>query len=49
LRLHEIVRQAAKEKKKRKATKPSQASIEKRLEEKTRRSEIKESRKKPKL
>lgn len=49
LRLNEIVRAAAKERKKRKATKPSKTAVEKRLEEKTIRSEIKESRKKPKL
>lgn len=48
-KLHDIVRAAAKEKKKRKPTKPSKTSVEKRLEEKTLRSEIKEHRKKPKL
>ncbi len=49
LRLHEIVQAAAKEKKKRKATKPSKSAVEKRLEEKTIRGVIKEQRKKPKL
>jgi len=49
LRLNEIVRAAAKERKKRKATKPSKIAVEKRLEEKTMRSTIKENRKKPKL
>ena len=49
LRLHEIVRAAGKERKKRKATKPSKAAVEKRLEEKTIRGVIKEQRRKPKL
>lgn len=45
--LHEVVRKAAQKKKKRTPTKPSKSSIEKRLQEKSRKSEIKVHRKKP--
>lgn len=45
--LHEIVAGAARKKKKRVPTKPSKASVEKRLEKKSRRSEIKAARRKP--
>ena len=48
-RLHEIVNSVAQEKKKRKKTRPSATSVEKRLQEKAQRSDIKEQRKKPKL
>lgn len=45
-RLHDIVRKAATPKKKRKPTAPTAISVEKRLESKTRRSEIKQHRRK---
>jgi ribosome-associated protein len=46
-RLHDIVEKAAVEKKQRKQTKPAKAAIEKRLEQKLQRSELKASRRKP--
>ena len=49
LRLKEIIQKAQKKPKVRKPTKPDRSAIEKRLEEKTRRAEVKDQRKKIKL
>lgn len=46
VRLHDIILDAIKPRKKRKATRPSKASIKERLESKAKRSKVKESRKK---